>query len=214
MFLFNTIRFPAYTPSNNKLSIWTESYGGHWGPTFAEYFSSQNDLIANGSLSSAATPLEVDHLGIINGCVDLATQIAFYPQMAFNNTYNIQAINESAFDAAIAAVPKCLELAEQCRGAVAAEDPNNTGANQLVSKTCAQAAQGCFHLVAGVDDTLPGRDVFDIGQSFTSSFPPKWAAGFLNSGEVQSALGVPLNFTGQSVSVAEGKLLLALLAGD
>ena len=125
--------------------------------------------------------------------------------MAFNNTYNIQAINESAFDATISAVPKCLELAKQCREAVGAEDPNNTGTNSLVSKTCAQATQECLHIVAG-DDTLPGRDVFDIAQSFTSSFPPKWAAGWLNSGENQRALGVPLNFTGLSVSVSEGEL--------
>ena len=36
------------------------------------------------------------------------------------------------------------------------------------------------------------------------SFPPKWAAGYLNTAEVQQALGVPLNWTGQSLPVALG----------
>ena len=35
-------RFPNYKPKDNKFSVWTESYGGHWGPTFSDYFQSQN----------------------------------------------------------------------------------------------------------------------------------------------------------------------------
>lgn len=48
------------------------------------------------------------------------------------------------------------------------------------------------------------RDVFDIARPLPDAFPPKFAAGFLNSAEVQAALGVPLNFTGLSDAVSSG----------
>ena len=49
------------------------------------------------------------------------------------------------------------------------------------------------------------RNVFDIAQSTISSFPPPWAAGYLNSADVQTSLGVPLNFTGESLASSLGK---------
>ncbi|MGG6496379.1 UNVERIFIED_CONTAM: S10 family peptidase, partial [Bacteroidetes bacterium 56_B9] len=36
----------ADQPKN--FNLWTESYGGHYGPSFFRYFSEQNDKIANG----------------------------------------------------------------------------------------------------------------------------------------------------------------------
>jgi hypothetical protein len=45
--------------------------------------------------------------------------------------------------------------------------------------------------------------LFDFTQLTPDSFPPKFAAGYLNSREVQLALGVPLNFTGLSTAVAQ-----------
>ena len=38
-------------------NLWTESYGGHYGPAFFHYFQDQNDAIANGSCSG--THLEI-----------------------------------------------------------------------------------------------------------------------------------------------------------
>lgn len=46
------------------------------------------------------------------------------------------------------------------------------------------------------------HDLFDFTQLAPDSFPPKFAAGYLNSRETQLALGVPLNFTGLSTAVA------------
>lgn len=48
------------------------------------------------------------------------------------------------------------------------------------------------------------RNVFDVQAMLPDPFPPKFAAGYLNNASVQAALGVPLNFTGQSVAVASG----------
>lgn len=54
--------------------------------------------------------------------------------------------------------------------------------------------------------TITQKDKFDItGPAIAQRFPPKWAAGYLNDAETQQALGVPLNWTGNSVSIAVGK---------
>lgn len=53
--------------------------------------------------------------------------------------------------------------------------------------------------------TASQRDVFDIAHTLPDSFPPKFAAGYLNQANVQQALGVPLNFTGESLAVSNGR---------
>lgn len=54
--------------TNRTFNLWTESYGGHYGPAFYDYFYQQNAAISNGSIPGYA--LEMDTLGIINGIVD------------------------------------------------------------------------------------------------------------------------------------------------
>jgi hypothetical protein len=50
------------------------------------------------------------------------------------------------------------------------------------------------------------RNIFDIGYPAITSFPPVWAAGYLNSEKIQEDLGVPLNFTGESLAVSDSKI--------
>jgi carboxypeptidase C (cathepsin A) len=77
--------FPHYKPNNNKISLWTESYGGVYGPSFVEFFSIQNHKISNGTIKTpGAHYLQLDTLGIINGCVDILHQQLAYADMAFN----------------------------------------------------------------------------------------------------------------------------------
>jgi carboxypeptidase C (cathepsin A) len=47
--LFESPEFSAY--QSREFILATESYGGHYGPEFAEYFEIQNNLIAAGKLS-------------------------------------------------------------------------------------------------------------------------------------------------------------------
>jgi carboxypeptidase C (cathepsin A) len=130
-------------PNDNKISIWTESYGGHYGPTFANYFETQNDLISNGKLS-AAVPLRLDTLGIINGCVDILTQMPAYPQMAFNNTYGLKIINETEFQMATKSFPQCQNLTLTCRSAISAEDTQGLGNSDAANTACDDAFKFCF----------------------------------------------------------------------
>ena len=50
---------------DRDFNIWTESYGGHYGPGFAAYFLDQNIAINDGKINGTAINLKT--LGIGNG---------------------------------------------------------------------------------------------------------------------------------------------------
>jgi carboxypeptidase C (cathepsin A) len=78
--------FPYYKPADDRISLWSESYGGHYGPGFFRFFQQQNDKIANGnSDEKRAHFLHLDTLGIVNGLVDAAIQGEAYIEFAYNN---------------------------------------------------------------------------------------------------------------------------------
>ncbi|KAH6658956.1 Alpha/Beta hydrolase protein [Truncatella angustata] len=195
-------QFPHYTPRDNKFSIWTESYGGHYGPTFSDVFERQNtNALANSySSSSSPVPLHLETLGIVNGCLDIKTQMPFYPVFAHNNTYGIQAYNESVYEAAAGAWPQCEALINECQAVASQRDPDSTGADSEANAACAGAYAYCFEAMWS-PYLATRRNKFDITGSALSSFPPKYAAGYLNTAEVQRELGVPLNFTGYADAV-------------
>src|ERR1700712_734899 len=61
--------FPDYKPNDNRISVWTESYGGRYGPASIAYFQQQNEKILNGSITDEKNRhvMHLDTLGIING---------------------------------------------------------------------------------------------------------------------------------------------------
>ncbi|KAG9747976.1 alpha/beta-hydrolase, partial [Aureobasidium melanogenum] len=197
--------FPGYTGDKQSFSIWGESYGGHWVPTFADYFYKQNDLISSGHLN--ATSLTIESLGLINACIDAETQIPFYPVMAANNTYGIKVFNDTTYAGSVAALPKCLNLTKTCRSLASRLDPEGWGNNTDVNNACASAYLYCFDAVVRETQlgNIEGYDAFhfDIASPFIHNFPPRWAAGYLNNASVQADLGVPLNFTGFSSVIAQ-----------
>ncbi|KAF8887447.1 serine carboxypeptidase [Gymnopilus junonius] len=77
-------RFSKYQANN--LALWTESYGGHYGPTFAAYFLSQNAAIASGQITGI--PLNLKVLGIGDGLTDPISQYPGYITYAASNPYH------------------------------------------------------------------------------------------------------------------------------
>lgn len=78
--------FPFYKPETERIHLWTESYGGIYGPAFFGFFQEENEKIANGSISEpGAHYLHLDTLGIINGCIDFAYRQLASLDMAYNN---------------------------------------------------------------------------------------------------------------------------------
>lgn len=78
--------FPHYKPSNDRISLWAESYGGKYGPGFFHFFQEQNDKIASGSLDHPrAHYLHLDTLGIVNGGIDWLVQAGACFDFPYNN---------------------------------------------------------------------------------------------------------------------------------
>ena len=76
-------------------NLWTESYGGHYGPAFFNYFQEQNAKITSGKMEGYG--LNMATLGIGNGIIDEAIQAEYYPEFAVNNTYGIKAYNDTVY---------------------------------------------------------------------------------------------------------------------
>lgn len=159
--------FPEYKPHDDRVSIWTESYGGRYGPSFAAFFQEQNEKIKNGTLTGAGEShyIHLDTLGIINGCVDLLVQEPSYPKMAYNNTYGIETINKTVYDQAMLNWSRpggCKDQIKHCRALAAEGDPMMYGNNQTVNKACQKADSLCSNNVEGAYLEYADRGYYDI----------------------------------------------------
>lgn len=193
--------FPEHRPSNDRVSIWTESYGGRYGPAFAAYFSDMNTRIRDGLIDrNTYVPIHLDTLGIINGCIDPLSHLTSFPTFAFNNTYGIQAINSSAYHAAMTAADSpggCRDQIAACHTIIALHDPAHTGINETVNSFCASVATNCTEKVEGPYTSVSGRGYgyYDVAAPSLDPFPSRDWLAFLNQPSTQYALGVPLNFS-------------------
>jgi len=141
----NQTSFPAYTPKDNKFSIWGESYGGHYVPTFSDFFETQNQKIVDGKIDGvAAVPLYLETVGLVNACIDIMTQMPFYPEMAHNNTYGIRVSNDTEYKLSVEAWPACQAAIESCRSLGDEKDPDVLGTNDEVNKKCKGAFDLCY----------------------------------------------------------------------
>ncbi|CAH0020958.1 unnamed protein product [Clonostachys rhizophaga] len=196
--------FPGYRPKNDKISISTQSYGGRYGPAFASYFQEQNEKIQNGTWEGPEGEqyiLNLDTLLIVNGCIDRKVQWPSYPTMAFNNTFDIKTVNETVYQSMVDAFDRpggCREQIDNCREVSALYDPENIGTNATVNSICQQAETYCSNTMRDPYLDVSGRDYYDVTQLEPVSFPAPFTAGYLNQPHIQSALGVPLNWTGSS----------------
>ncbi|KAG8626874.1 hypothetical protein KVT40_005819 [Elsinoe batatas] len=182
---------------SKEFNLWTESYGGHYGPAFFNYFNEQNKAINNGSIQGI--PLNFNALGIINGIIDEYTQAPYYPEFAVNNTYGIKAINDTVYNYMkfAAYMPHgCLEQVEYCRQARATPPLDHT-----TDAICSQAQSMCRDNVEGPYYSFGGRGVYDIRHPYNDPEPPEYFADYLQQASVQQAIGVDLNYTTSNTDI-------------
>ncbi|KDR77526.1 hypothetical protein GALMADRAFT_245687 [Galerina marginata CBS 339.88] len=152
---FSDSRFSKYQP--NDLAIWTESYGGHYGPAFATYFLSQNAAIAAGKLSGTTLNLKV--LGIGNGLTDPLNQYPGYLTYAASNPYH-PLVPSSVVNKANSAWTEtngCKSLITSC---------NNNGSNSV----CSSAQNFCNNEILS---PLAGDfDVYYVPTVNPDPYPP------------------------------------------
>ncbi|KAI0809456.1 carboxypeptidase S1 [Xylaria sp. FL0064] len=200
--------FPAYHPNDSRISLATESYGGRYGPAFFSFFEEQNQKIGNGTWNSTDGEnyiLNLDTLILINSCIDRQVMYPYYPHMAYNNTYGIQAVNESIYMSMIDAWEReggCADQIAECIAVAEAYDPDNIGINATVNKICNDAETFCSNEVRGPYLEYSNSNYYDLATQDPDPFPAEFHYLYLNQPHVQAALGVPLNYSGSSNAVS------------
>lgn len=191
------------TPNSDQpagINLFTESYGGKYGPVFASYFEEQNAKIQNGQLSSTNTlPIKLQSLGIMNGLVDDLVQDYYYPAFAYNNTYKTPLIGQTTQLNAFSNFTRlCVPAIQACR--TATSDPY--GDNDATNDLCESAQYTCNNLTALALGA--GYNPYDIRQKLPSPDPPTAYVEYLNNGSVLESIGARVNYTESSPYVQAG----------
>ncbi|OTB09741.1 hypothetical protein K445DRAFT_323689 [Daldinia sp. EC12] len=179
------------TVKSRSFNLWTESYGGHYGPAFFKYFYDQNKLIQDGSIPGVE--LSMHTLGIINGIISERIQAPYYAEMAFRNTYGIEAVNQTIYDYMKMNYyfpGGCRDSIDQCF-----QQDRSTPDGKAV---CSQATAICRSLVEGPYYVASGRNPYDIRARDDANIPPGYWVNYLNQAKVQNAIGVDINYTSTS----------------
>ncbi|KAJ6444989.1 serine carboxypeptidase [Purpureocillium lavendulum] len=215
--------FPHYKPNDDRVSLWAESYGGHYGPGFMRFFQQQNEKIRNGTSEvEHAHYIHLDTLGIVNGLLDAVIQEEAYISFPFNNTYGIQAYNQSVYEELMHNFTRpggCREQMLECQKRLDGFDVATVNRLSSSSSSSHQKKKGDgeqkphHHDVCdNVQDWCQNRAVtlysqtdhgwFDITHPKSDPFPPPHMHGYLTEASVLGALGSPVNFTAASGVVA------------
>ncbi|KAI0541759.1 carboxypeptidase S1 [Xylaria digitata] len=199
--------FPGYHPDDSRINLATESYGGRYGPAFFSFFEEQNQKIENGTWNSTGENyvLNLDTLILINSCIDRQVMYPYYPHMAYNNTYGIQAVDESIYLSMVDAWEReggCRDQIAECIEVAQAYDPDNIGINATVNRICMAAETFCSTEVRGPFLEYSNNNYYDLATQNPDPFPASFHYLYLNQPHVQAALGVPLNYTSSSSAVS------------
>ncbi|KAK0609170.1 Carboxypeptidase S1-like protein A [Lasiodiplodia hormozganensis] len=186
--------------SNRTFNLWTQQYGGHYGPTFYRYFSDQNEAIQNGSISGYS--MTMDTLGIISGLIDEQIQTPYYPEFAVNNTYGIKAVNDSIYSfmkQAYETPGGCSYQLQLCADGLDA-DPTNKD----TLRYCSTAASSCYSFVEQPYYDYSERAAQDIRSLEEDFHLPTYWLDYLASAFFSDEIGANVNYSFANANVSLG----------
>ncbi|KAB2581155.1 Carboxypeptidase S1 [Lasiodiplodia hormozganensis] len=164
--------FPQY--ESRDFGIFTESYGGHYGPEFAHYIQDQNKGIASGSVDGQKINLIA--LGVNNGWIDAELQEKAYIDYSLNNTYK-KIISQSEATSYYNAYTKtCLPAIQSCE---------STG----TVSACVNADNKCYNSIEGPLSEEADFNVYDVRIGASVTDPPETYADYLARDDVKKAIG-------------------------
>ena len=172
-------QFPQYESRN--FGIFTESYGGHYGPEFASYLESQNSAIAAGTVKGEK--IDLIALGINNAWYDPVLQYKAYVDFSYNNTYKplITASQHTSYLSTYNS--KCAPALQGC--------PAVTGTNSA----CESADNTCYDDIEGPLSEVANFDVYDIREPSNDPYPPETYVDYLQSAAVVKAIGAQSTYS-------------------
>ena len=175
--------FPQY--SRGDFHFTTESYGGHYGPVFNEYFETQNAANIPGAHNISLTSVAIG-----NGWYDPRIQYGAYYNFTVSpgNTYDYSPYNQSTQDQLYNSMygpGNCYDQVTRCY---------ETGRNDA----CSIGDKFCANFVQEVLDNVANRDEYDIRELMPDPFPYGFFVDYLNRKDVQAAIGAYTNFSTSS----------------
>ncbi|KAL5118868.1 hypothetical protein ACEQ8H_003191 [Pleosporales sp. CAS-2024a] len=178
--------FPEY--AREGINFATESYGGHFGPVFSEYFLEQNAKKIAG-----AAKIKLENVLIGNGWFDPLIQYASYYNFSVypGNTYDYDPYNASVkaqWYNNVYGAGNCVDRTKECY---------RTGQNAI----CDAADNFCTNEVERLYDVYSGRDEYDMRELTPDPFPYSYYVDYLNLASVQKAIGAYQNYTESSHTV-------------
>ncbi len=147
--------FDQYRRDN--ISIWSQSYGGHFAPALADTIMRENNPVTSQLRKqpkkgdkSKVFKIGIDTVGVINGFFDMIIQGRTFPDFAMNNTYGIRAYSEANYTAALEAYGSkggCRDQGQACNRIMAESDPQHFANNETVLELCGKAFELCWNQV-------------------------------------------------------------------
>ncbi|KAN0094568.1 Alpha/Beta hydrolase fold [Tylopilus felleus] len=175
--LFESHLFSEY--ASREFIFATESYGGHYAPSFVTYFDEQNALIASGAIQGE--PIVVSALMINNGWYDpMIHYIAYYNFATYAPGYGQLQPDDvlENISNALYGPDGCVAQEKICYAA-----GNSAESNEI----CQNADDYCIQNV--YTPAVGNRDTDDLRQNSPASFPPEYYVNYLSLPEVVSAIG-------------------------
>ena len=170
-------QFPQY--ENRNFGIFTESYGGHYGPEFADYFEQQNAGITSHNVTGQNIKLVA--LGINNGWFDPTLQEKAYVDFSYNNTYK-RLISASQYTTYLNTYSsQCAPALAQC---------HSSGLNA----DCENSQNTCFNVIEGPLSLSGDFDRYDIRAPSNDTNPPETYVTYLTNPAIAKAIGAKVNY--------------------
>ncbi|KAK4199158.1 putative carboxypeptidase S1 [Triangularia verruculosa] len=171
---------PEYAKS--RFGLFTESYGGHYGPDIVRFIQLQNEAVDQNN--TKAIKIDIMALGINNGWIDPVLQFPAYLDFGLSNNYR-QLINESQFLAG-------MELFEtQCKPAM-----QNCTLTTGTSAECNEAYDICYYATGFDVAETTNLDVYDI--RISAEDPPNpgkyMYQAYLQRSDVKTAIGAQADY--------------------
>ena len=178
--------FPQY--SRNGFHFTTESYGGHYGPVFNEYFETQNAAAIPGAMN-----ISLRSVAIGNGWFDPLLQYGAYYNYSISpgNPYDYRPFNQTTETQVYNAMygpGNCYDQISNCYA---------TGRDDV----CSIGDNFCASNVEFVLDDVANRDEYDIRELMPDRFPYGFYPDYLNRPDIQKAIGAFTNYSDSSALV-------------
>jgi carboxypeptidase C (cathepsin A) len=206
--------FPQYNPGTRPnrttiepagVNLFAESYGGTYGPTFADYFEEQNDRRTNGAIPNSALEIRLESVGIVNGMMDYVTSAIEIVEFLYNNTYKgASLIDQRTYIDAMSRLLNssdtgCLATVSLCRSQARVLDPDDPESVERVDKSCRDAQKVCDQGKKELFGTAQ-RNPYDVRVALDIG-PSDVFQEYLNTEGVMQSIGARVNFTQSSAAV-------------